>query len=270
MCTVAAVLVGMVNLAFNSPESAAKRAPIPMRFEEAMKGKREGSGDNTFCEDDRANRLVSEKFAKEWKGRKQTFVDRVQAKLADEDSMPAAAVLGEIANISPSSAAAVCLQMDGDAALDLLVCMRAQRYEDAALLREMKEGSAERLDELSAERLEQLLKKKQQDWMLRNSKNLLGPELKDGDQVLYQGVQHNFYSVAKGVTFPSPNWDAPQTLINVSFVCVCVCFCAHAVTCSTRRISDHRALSSQINMMPINMADINSLPENLRGYWPVC
>ena len=201
----------MVNLAFNSPESAAKRAPIPMRFEEAMKGKREGSGDNTFDEDDRANRLVSEKFAKEWKGRKQTFVDRVQAKLADEDSMPAAAVLGEIANISPSSAAAVCLQMDGD-----------------------------------------------------------GPELKDGDQVLYQGVQHNFYSVAKGVTFPSPNWDAPQTLINVSFVCVCVCFCAHAVTCSTRRSSDHRALSSQINMMPINMADINSLPENLRGYWPVC
>jgi hypothetical protein len=26
---------------------------------------------------------------------------------------------------------------------------------------------------------------------------------------------------------------------------------------------------AQINMMPFNMADITSLPENLRGYWRV-
>ena len=216
VCTVAAMLAEMVTLAYSSAESAAKRDPIPMRYDEAMQGRREGCGSNLFSEDDRTNRIVVEQFAKKWKGRKQDFVDQMLATLYDEDCRPAAAVLGEIAIVSPSSAAAVCLQMDGDAALDLLVCMRAQRYEDAALLRELKEGSAERLDATSAKRLEKLLKKKQQDWMLRNSENLLGPQLKVCDEVLYQGVQHNFYSVAEGVTFPSPNWDAPQTLINVS------------------------------------------------------
>ena len=39
----------------------------------------------------------------------------------DDDCKSAAAVLGEVSLISPSSAAAVCLQMNGDIALDLLV-----------------------------------------------------------------------------------------------------------------------------------------------------
>ena len=182
----------------------------------------------------------------------------------DDDCKRAAAVLGEISLISPSSAAAVCLQMDGDIALDLLVCMRAQRYEDEAVLREMKQGAAERLDESSAEHMEKLLKKKQGDFVLRSGENLLGTMLKEGDPVLYQGVQHNFYSVAEDVKFPSPNWDAPQTLINVSLprmsACCLVCCIPEALTASTLR---------QINMMPFNMADISSLPANLRGYWPV-
>jgi hypothetical protein len=258
---VAAVLAEMITLA---SASAAKRYLPQTQFAEMMNGKKEDSGQNVFAQCDSTNQHFCKEFAEKWRGKQQEFVDQMHASYYDVDCKPAAAVLGEISLISPSSAAAVCLQMDGDIALDLLVCMRAQRYEDEAVLREMKQGAAERLDESSAGHMEKLLKKKQGDFVLRSGKNLLGTLLKEGNPVLYKGVQHNFYSVATGVKFPSPKWDAPQTLINVSLTwliaCYLVCCIPEALTASTLR---------QINMMPFNMADISSLPENLRGYWPV-
>lgn len=259
-CVVAAVLADMITLASTSRVSAA----LETRFAEMMNGKKEDSGQNVFAQCDSTNQRLCKDFADKWRGRQQEFVESLKNSYFDVDCKSAAAVLGEISLISPSSAAAVCLQMDDDIALDLLVCMRAQRYEDEAVLREMKQGAAERLDESSAGHMEKLLKKKQGDFVLRSGNNLLGTLLKEGDPVLYQGVQHNFYSVVTGVKFPSPNWEAPQTHINVSFTwmiaCYLVCCIPEALTANTLR---------QINMMPFNMADLSSLPANLRGYWPV-
>ncbi len=264
----AAVLAEMITLACASPVSAAKRCVPQTRFAEMMKGKQEASGQNLFCNiDDSTNQRLCKEFAHKWRGREQAFVEKMLNRYYDDDCKRAAAVLGEISLISPSSAAAVCLQMDGDIALDLLVCMRAQRYDDEAVLRELKQGAAECLDESSAEQMEKLLKKKHEDFVLRSGENLLGTRLKEGNPVLYQGVQHNFYSVATGVKFPSPNWDAPETLINVSVCELAMDVCLQPCVLYPRSLD--REHPAQINMMPFNMADITSLPENLRGYWRV-
>lgn len=156
------------------------------------------------------------KFREDVSGQEQQKLDEWLCRLFDDDLKPAAVVLGEISKLSPASAAEVLLQMDGNAALDLLVVMTAQRYDHGPVLREMKEGSAQHLDQESADVMDDLLKKKQEQYVLRHIDNLMGPKLKAGDDVLYKRPQCNFYSVAAEVKFPTPSWDRPETLINVS------------------------------------------------------
>ena len=162
-----------------------------------------------------------EKFRDEVRGREQQKLDEWLRKLFDDDLKPAAVVLGEISKLSPASAAEVLLQMDGNSALDLLVVMTAQRFDHTAVVREMKQGSSQQLDEESADIMDDLLKKKQEQYVLRHFDNLLGPKLMKGDEVRYKRPQCNFYSVAKDVKFPTPSWDRPETLINVSAAAPC-------------------------------------------------